>query len=628
MVLISLFAIGAVTAFDDGNMTDAMEVSDDEMEIIEVYENQNTNEVLSDGEENTPDVELDLSVENITYGERIVINATVADNTKTIDFTESGVGVEIEIDGKYIARAPINSITGVSGGSFNLTYLDVGTHYVQTTLFNGTNKILTKDAVFSIAKATPIVEAQDVIVNAYENVTVPITVTDKNGKGISGDAIVTIVWQSDSISKRVSVVDGSASATFDFTDIIGIFSSMSMGDMMSMFGGSGGSGSWMDMFSGNGTGMNWTNMLNGFGSGNSWADMFSGNGSGNNSWADMFSGNGSGNMMEGMMSVTFENLLTPGNYNVTSTFLSNKNYDTANTTSSLIVTYLEDVVYFADITVPKKLGDNTTVTITVLDKFSRPIPNIVVSAIVDEKQSYNVTLNENGTAKTTFVNLVNGDHKLVLQSNVNGSLTNDSFIFNVPLIKANVTIAAKAISIPTVNTAVDGKIGKYFTATLKDELGNVLSGKTVLISINNVKYNVTTDENGVAKQQINIAKAGIYTVTVAFLADDSYNGAFDIAKVTVNKQAAKLTVAKKTYKAKAKTKKFTATFKSAKGKAIKGKKITFKVKGKTYTAKTNAKGVATIKVKLTKKGTYKVTAKFAGDNTYKAISKTGKLILK
>ena len=31
MVLISLFAIGAVTAFDDGNMTDAMEVSDDEI---------------------------------------------------------------------------------------------------------------------------------------------------------------------------------------------------------------------------------------------------------------------------------------------------------------------------------------------------------------------------------------------------------------------------------------------------------------------------------------------------------------------------------------------------------------------------------------------------------------------
>ena len=628
MVLISLFAIGAVTASDADNMTDVMEVSaDDEIAIID--ENQNVNEVLSEG--NASEVELDLTVENITYGERIVINAIVADNTKTINFTESGVGVEIEIDGKYISRAPINPITGVSGGSFNLSYLDVGTHYVQTTLINGTNKILTKEAVFSIAKAIPIVEAQDVIVNAYENVTVPINVTDKNGKGISGDAIVTIVWQSDSLSKRVKVVDGSASAFFDFTDIIGIISSMGMEEMMgAMMGGDSGGIDWASMFGGNGTGsgsgFNWSQIGN-----MNWTEMFNGSGSGNGmNWEEMFSGNGtgSGNMMEGMMSVSFENLLLPGNYNVTTTFLSNRNYDTANTTSNLIVAYLEDVVYFADITSPKKLGDNGTVTITVLDKFSRPIPNIVVDVILDGKQMSNVTLNENGTAKLSLTNLVNGNHKLVLQSNINGSLTNKSFDFDVQLAKANVTIAAKDISITTVNVNVDGKIGKYFTATLKDELNNTLVKKSVQISINNQKYTVKTDENGVAKLQINIAKAGAYTCTVAFLGDDTYNGAFDIAKVTVNKQTAKLTVAKKTYKANAKTKKFTATFKSAKGKVIAGKKITFKVQGKTYTAKTNSKGVATVNVKLTKKGTYNVVAKFAGDNTYKAISKTGKLILK
>ena len=46
----------------------------------------------------------------------------------------------------------------------------------------------------------------------------------------------------------------------------------------------------------------------------------------------------------------------------------------------------------------------------------------------------------------------------------------------------------------------------------------------------------------------------------------------------------------------AKSKKFTATLKTTAGKAIKNKKIIFKIKGKSYTAKTNKKGVATIKI--------------------------------
>ena len=628
MVLISLFAISAVSASDSDNATDIMELSDidEEMETIEVNDNQDITDALSAGENNTNDIQINIAVENATYDEPVSINITVADNTGTVNFTESTV--EIQVDGKFIANAPI-SPTGQSEYTLAIGDCEVGIHDVKATLINGTNRIATNVTLFSVTKATPVVNVENITVKVYETVTIPVNVTDKRGKGITGGAIVTIFWQGDSLSKYVNVVDGSAYVTFDFKDIIGIMSSMSMADMMSgMMGGSGGM-NWADMFSGNGTSsMNWADMFSGNGSSSmNWADMFGGNGS-SNMWEDMFSGNGSGNMMEGMVSVSFEYIFVPGKYNVTTTFLTNRNYNTANATSDLIITYLEDVVYAADITVPKNLGDNATAKITVMDKYGNPIPNVAVNAVLDDKQEYNVTLNENGTAQITFNNLVNGDHRLVLKSNANGSLTSQSFDFVVQLIKANVTITANDITVSTVNVNVDGKTGKYFTATLKDSLGNAMAGKTVFISINNQKFAVTTDQNGAAKVQLNIAKAGTYTCTIAFLTDDVYNGAFEIAKVTVNKQAAKLTVAKKSYKASAKTKKVTATFKSAKGKAIKNKKITFKVKGKTYTAKTNGKGVATVKVKLTKKGTYKVTAKFAGDDTYKAVSKTGKLILK
>ena len=205
-----------------------------------------------------------------------------------------------------------------------------------------------------------------------------------------------------------------------------------------------------------------------------------------------------------------------------------------------------------------------------------------------------------------------------------------SFVFDykIQYKQLEVAIDFDGLKVTTVNTAVDGKIGKNLIVTLKDQFGKALNNKSVQITLDNKVYGLTTDENGTAKVQLNIAKAGTYSVAATFLGDNSCAGKFETAKVTVIKQTAKLTTSKKTYKAKAKTKKLTATFKSAKGKAIKNKKITFKVKGKTYSAKTNAKGVATVKVKLTKKGKYTFTAKFAGDNTYKAVIKSAKLILK
>ena len=189
------------------------------------------------------------------------------------------------------------------------------------------------------------------------------------------------------------------------------------------------------------------------------------------------------------------------------------------------------------------------------------------------------------------------------------------------------TIVYQNMTTTAVDTTTDGRIGKYFIITLKDSEGKALADKFVQIGFNGQVYDRTTDENGQAKLQINLKAAGTYTFAVSFLGDDKYNGSFIVAKITVSKQTGSLTVPAKTYKASASSKTLTATFKAASGKVVANKKITFTVNGKTYTATTNAKGVATVKVSLNKKGTYNFTAKFAGDNTYAAISKTAKLTI-
>ena len=195
--------------------------------------------------------------------------------------------------------------------------------------------------------------------------------------------------------------------------------------------------------------------------------------------------------------------------------------------------------------------------------------------------------------------------------------------------KVATTIVAKAMKTTTVNTKINGKkAGKNYSITLKDSKGNVLAGKQVLISFNGKIYKRTTNAKGVATIKIALAKKGTYPVVVSFLGDEKYNGSFVVAKVKVNPQKVKLTVAKKTYKRSKKTKYLYATLKATNKKAIKGKKLVFIINKKKYTAKTNKKGVAKVKVKLSKRKTYKFTVKFLGDNTFKKISKKGKVKIK
>ena len=245
----------------------------------------------------------------------------------------------------------------------------------------------------------------------------------------------------------------------------------------------------------------------------------------------------------------------------------------------------------------------------------------------------NATSDDTGAVYADLSGLAPGKHYLTVSYAGTTELIKSTFsclleVEGTPATREITTIDYKNMTTTAVDTKSDGRIGEYFIITLKDSTGKAIANKPVQIGFNGVVYDRVTDDNGQAKLQINLKAAGVYTFAVAYLGDDQYNGSFIVAKITVNKQKASLTVPAKSYKASAATKTLTATFKSAKGNPVAGKKVTFTVNGKTYSATTDAKGVATVKVSLNKKGTYSFTAKFAGDNTYAAISKTAKLTIK
>ncbi|WP_298501070.1 Ig-like domain-containing protein [uncultured Methanobrevibacter sp.] len=194
-----------------------------------------------------------------------------------------------------------------------------------------------------------------------------------------------------------------------------------------------------------------------------------------------------------------------------------------------------------------------------------------------------------------------------------------------------VRVATKIIGENYTQYAVDyfaGERGGYFKVKLTDASGAPLVNKTVNIGYNGKCLILVSDDDGFVQVQINLLAANTLTFAVAFLGDDKYDASFEVYKITINKKTTSLTAPAKTYKASAKTKSYTVTLKTIKGSSAdgktylgSGKTITLSVNGKTYTAKTNAKGQATFKLNINKKGTFKATVSYAGDNTY-ASSKT------
>lgn len=162
---------------------------------------------------------------------------------------------------------------------------------------------------------------------------------------------------------------------------------------------------------------------------------------------------------------------------------------------------------------------------------------------------------------------------------------------NLKITVTSITVDSKAVITITTNTTFSGNV-------------------TVKIASKNYVVNV---KNGKGTTSVSGLKVGTYTAVATFAATEKFNASTKSATFKVKAHVIKLTLKKVKVKRSAKKLYITATLKID-GKAVKGKKLKFKFKNKSYTAKTNKKGIAKIKVKKNvlkklkkgKKVTYKV----------------------
>ena len=187
--------------------------------------------------------------------------------------------------------------------------------------------------------------------------------------------------------------------------------------------------------------------------------------------------------------------------------------------------------------------------------------------------------------------------------------------------EAQPVVAPIATTLTANNVAVKaGDIGTL-KITLKDGNGNPIANKTVTVLVDGEPLAIaTTDANGILSVPVKYSVATVKYAYISFVdTDGKYLSSIETVKITVVKKATALAATKTVLNVK-KFKYVKVILKSA-GKAVAGKKITITVNKKTFTAKTNAKGIALVKVAVLKKGKFYAVVKFAGDGAYKPVLK-------
>ena len=288
---------------------------------------------------------------------------------------------------------------------------------------------------------------------------------------------------------------------------------------------------------------------------------------------------------------------------------------------------------FAAISAPKDMGGSVIISSNGKQFFNKAFSNFNESKVVPEDDEglqnylrYSVSPLDVGffeglnNGNVIDIAVLNSGNTILDSKKYSIFFEGNSFrLVSISNDEDSVTKIATKITAPKVSTTYN--VAKKLVVTLKDANGKILANKKVTIKVGTISKTLKTNNYGKVSVAIGKLVPKTYTASIKFAGDSNYKASSFSVKVVVNKAKPKITAKKKTFKVTAKTKKVTAILKNNKGKVLKKAKLTLKIGKKIYSANTNSKGVATFKVKLTKKGKYTGKVKFAGSKYYKAVTK-------
>ena len=573
-----------------------------------VYQTENDQIIIEDTILNITKVTPIVSVENVTVktGEAVTIPFNVTDNKGkrisggvivTIFWENDSLSKYVEIDeGKGAADFNLGELIGIfsnSNGTFNISSLFNGTGINISSLFNGSSINLGNLTNGTSLNISSLFNGTSLNISSLFNGTSIDLGSLLNGTTIDISSIINRNSTSTSTDVLGASIDIDTSSLINGTsiDLGSLFNGTSI-DISSLFNGT--SIDTSSLFNGtsidlssllNGTSIDLGNLTNGT---IDISSLLNGTSIGNTSInasgiSDILS-----KILKDNTQVTFNYIFVPGTYNVTVTYLGNRNYNKAiNDTAKLIIVPRANIT--AD-NVVMRYKDGSKYIVNLTDYEGNPLANETITITLNG-QSYNRTTNSNGSASMT-INLEAGNYTVSASYTAKGDYFTNTVENNI-----------------TVLTSIDGndvvkmfKNDTQYYATFFDEQGKALpKDTTVTFNINGVMYERKVNGNGTAKLNINL-EAGEYIIT----ATNPVTGEKHSNNITVISyiQSSDLV---KYYKNESQ---YVVTILGKDGKAVgAGETVTFNINGVFYTRQTNASGQAKLNINIMP-GNYVITAEY------------------
>lgn len=295
----------------------------------------------------------------------------------------------------------------------------------------------------------------------------------------------------------------------------------------------------------------------------------------------------------------FLNNLDYGNYTVDAIF-TNTFYENANASSKFSVNNIRTKLIVNNVTM--YYHDGTRFYVTLVDKYNNPLVNENLTLSINGICYKRVT-NDKGSCSIAL-NLNSGSYSVNVMYLGNGKYLSNDFTGNV-LIKS------------TINSNDVKKIfknGTQFYAKILDNGGNIVKNTTVTMNINGVFYYRTTNNEGVAKLNLNLQQGQyILTTNNPVTGENAANNITIIPTITENNDLVKY------YK---NNSRFSVKILSSDGSPLANAKITFNINGVFYERTTGSDGKASLAINLGP-GEYIITTEYNGcrvSNNIKVLS--------
>jgi len=295
---------------------------------------------------------------------------------------------------------------------------------------------------------------------------------------------------------------------------------------------------------------------------------------------------------------------------ITATYPGNNNYNT-NTTTLLVTAPKIETKLIVDDT-DTKVGQNFTITGTLLDKDNQPLPEETVNITVNGTTN-TATTNNLGKFNTTFTLEQMGEYPIIViypGTDVYNQSTNSTA-------KVTATKTDTKLTLNVSNTTVVNNTVVTITANLTDTNNNPLINQPVTITIGEETFKLNTNENGIINKEYTTHEVGKQNITVTYNGNNMYNANSTTTNINVYKIDTKLTLNVSNTTAVNNTQiNITAILTDTDGNKLANQNITLNVAGKPFNIKTNSNGVATQNYTPTTLGKQTITATYNGDSQH------------